>query len=128
MPLHLRTFRIGDPPKRGAGLRLAATRFLPRGVRKTDYKRLDYFDLWLPTLAPSRTLLGRRDSKLFFERYESELARSTDARQTVLLIAMIAKMTPVSVGCFCADEASCHRRVLARVIRSAAAARWPVGN
>lgn len=128
MPLHLRTFRIGDPPKRGEGLRLATTRFLPRGVRKTDYKRLGYFDLWLPTLAPSRALLGRRGAKLFFERYESELARSTDARQTVLLIAMVAKVTPVSIGCYCADEATCHRRVLARVIRSAAGGRWPVGN
>ena len=125
MPLKLRTFRIGDAPKRGEGLRLAATRFLPRGVRKADYARLRLFDLWFPVLAPSRILLKSRNSKGFMKRYEAELCRDTGARQAVLLVAEVAKRTAVSVGCYCADEAKCHRSVLARVIRAAADGRWP---
>jgi uncharacterized protein YeaO (DUF488 family) len=123
--MKLGTFRIGDAPKRGDGLRLATTRFLPRGVRKADYKRLRLFDLWFPILAPTRTLLGARGTPGFMKRYEAELRRSTDARQAVLLVAEIAKRAAVSVGCYCADETVCHRAVLARIIRAAAEGRWP---
>lgn len=128
MPLKLRTYRIGDAPKRGEGLRLAATRFLPRGVRKADYARLQLFDLWFPVLAPSSALLkgrARKNWKSFMQRYEAELRKNTDARQSVLLVAEVAKRTPVSIGCYCADESICHRSVLARVIRGAAEGRWP---
>ena len=125
MALRLGTFRIGDAPKRGEGLRLATTRFLPRGVKKADYKRLRLFDLWFPVLAPSRTLLETRNTSGFMKRYEAELRRSTDARQAVFLVAEVAKRTAVSVGCYCADEAQCHRTVLARIIRTAAEGRWP---
>jgi uncharacterized protein YeaO (DUF488 family) len=120
MAVRLRTFRIGDAPKRGEGLRLATTRFLPRGVKKADYKRLRLFDLWFPVLAPSRSLLKSRGTPGLMKRYEAELRRSTGARQAVLLVAEVAKRTPVSVGCYCADEATCHRTVLARIIREAA--------
>ena len=124
MAVRLRTFRIGDAPKRGEGLRLATTRFVPHGVKKADYKRLRLFDLWFPVLAPSRSLFRSRNTPGFMKRYEGELRRNTDARQAVLLVAEVAKRTAVSVGCFCVDEALCHRTVLARVIRSAAEGRW----
>jgi uncharacterized protein YeaO (DUF488 family) len=125
MALKLLTFRIGDAPKRGEGLRLAATRFLPRGIRKADYARLRLFDLWFPVLAPSRGLLKSRSTKGFMRRYEAELRRETAARQAVLLVAEVAKRTAVSLGCYCANEAECHRTVLAGVIRAAADGRWP---
>jgi uncharacterized protein YeaO (DUF488 family) len=125
MALKLRTFRIGDRPKRAEGLRLAATRLLPRGVRKADYARLGLFDLWFPALAPSQGLLKSRNTKGFMKRYEAELRRETDARQAVLLVAEVAKRTPIAIGCYCADETTCHRSVLAGVIRAAADGRWP---
>ena len=55
--LKLHTFQIGSPRKRSDGLRIGTVRFLPRGVRKKDYARLDYFDVWLPSVAPSRELV-----------------------------------------------------------------------
>ena len=55
--IKLRTFQLGSPRKRGEGLRIGTVRFLPRGVQKKDYARLDYFDVWLPVVAPSRELI-----------------------------------------------------------------------
>src|SRR6185436_6114412 len=78
MNLHISTFRIGDPPKRDEGLRVGATRLPPRGVPKSRWKKDGYFDVWLPTVAPSRKLLGwikQRDinddktRRVFFVRY-----------------------------------------------------------
>jgi len=123
----LRTFRIGDPKSSDAGLRIAAARYLPRGVRRTDYARLDLFDVWLPGVAPSRELIRWLKSrewspgtaKTFFARYEREMHASTDARQTIKLLAAMANHMPIAIGCYCEDEHRCHRSVLVRLIRLA---------
>ena len=127
--LKLSTFRIGDKPNPSEGLRIGTTRLPPRGVPKSKWKSGGYFDVWLPTVAPSRALLGwikdrdindaatRRD---FFQRYERELLRNSDGRQTVQLLAEMAKRTPISVGCFCADESRCHRSRLRSIIEAVA--------
>lgn len=122
--LHLKTFRIGTPRSRGEGLRIGAVRFLPRGVRKEDYARLDQFDVWLPSLAPSRELLSKfRKGSLTFEKllahYRREM-QATEPAQTILLLAAIASKTPVAVGCYCEDEAKCHRSVLLHLLLDAA--------
>ena len=123
--LKLSTFRIGDKPRRSVGLRIGTTRLPPRGVPKSRWKRDGYFDVWLPAVAPSRQLLSwikHRDlsdpkiSRIFFERYERELSGNAEARQTLQLLAEIAKRTPISIGCFCADEARCHRSRLRLII------------
>ena len=41
---------------RAEGLRLGTVRRPPRGVRKADQATRNYFDLWLPELAPSAEL------------------------------------------------------------------------
>ena len=123
--INLRTFRVGTPRKSGEGLRVGTVRFLPRGVKKEDYARLDYFDVWFPLLAPSSELLkwvkGRdwpseqaRWSK-FKERYDAEM-KKTDARQAIKLLAELAKPTPVSIGCYCENESACHRSILRELI------------
>ncbi|HEX6985204.1 MAG TPA: DUF488 family protein [Planctomycetaceae bacterium] len=124
MSLRLSTYRYGTPRPRGEGLRIGTTRFLPRGVAKADYARRDYFDVWLPLLAPSRDLLrwyrdGDRDAEAFYRRYRKEMA-ATDARQAIALLAELAKRTPIAVGCYCEDESRCHRTALARLIAAAA--------
>ena len=125
----LSTFRIGDAPKRGQGLRIGATRLPPRGVPKSRWKRDGYFDIWLPIIAPSRELLSwikQRDindaktRRLFFKRYERELLGNSEGRQTVELLAELAKRTPITIGCFCADESRCHRSKLRELIERAA--------
>jgi uncharacterized protein YeaO (DUF488 family) len=122
--LQLRTFRIGSPRQRGEGLRIGTVRFLPRGVPKADYAERDLFDVWLPSLAPSRRLLAAaKQSGMSFETFAKRYAvemRKTEARQTIALVAALARRTPLVVGCYCGDENHCHRSVLLRLIREAA--------
>src|SRR2546430_422099 len=110
--LRLSTFQIGTPPKRGQGLRIGATRRPPRGVPRSRWARDGYFDVWLPAIAPSSKLIARfkrnfddpARRRAFFDSYERELLSTAEGRQTLRLLAQIAKRTPISVGCFCADE------------------------
>ena len=125
MALKLKTFRIGSKPVPGAGIRLGVVRFLPRGVKKTDYQKLGLFDLWFPALAPSRQLFATRERNLF-PRYRAEILKSSESRQTLLFLAEVAKKTPLSIGCYCADESKCHRSVLAALLNEAAEGRLPV--
>ena len=123
----LSTFRIGTPRTRGEGLRIGTVRFLPRGVKKADYARLDYFDVWMPLLAPSREQVKEYTSKewsekragQFFKRYRRELLAETGTRQTLLLLAALARQTDLCVGCYCEDESRCHRSELFRVLKLA---------
>lgn len=127
--MSLRTYRIGSPREPGEGLRLGTVRYLPRGVRKTDYARRDYFDIWLPALAPSRELFAwalkdgglARSPERFFARYVREMRTLTDARQTLALVAALGARTDISIGCYCADESRCHRSELFRLLQRAQA-------
>jgi len=122
--LCFRTVQLGSPRVRDEGLRIGAVRFLPRGVPKSEYGSRDLFDLWLPILAPSRELLHELrvnglPLRQFLSRYRREMSQ-TDARQVIELLADMARRTPVSVGCYCANESACHRFVLSELIRLAA--------
>src|SRR5262245_13754084 len=126
--IKLGTFRIGTPRKPMEGLRIGTVRFLPRGVKKEDYARLDYFDVWFPLLAPSTDLLKwlkaqERSDRVrwskFKERYVSEMNK-TDARQGIKLLAELAKSAPLTIGCYCEDESFCHRSILRALIQNAA--------
>lgn len=116
--------RLGTPRKKGEGIRLGTVRRPPRGVRKVDYARLDYFDAWLPQLAPSAELVGWIKSgpdtpsrwAQFGKRYLRELSAPDNARLLDLLCAF-SKTIDFSVGCYCEDEATCHRSVLRRVLQ-----------
>ena len=122
MPVH--TYRYGEATEL-PGLRVGVTRHLPRGVKKTDYARRGYFDVWLPTVAPSGDLLrsfldGKVTFARFASRYRRELRRP-EAKHTVELLAAVAQRQPVNLGCFCEDPARCHRTLLAQVLAEAGA-------
>ena len=123
MTLQFRTVRLGTPREESEGLRLGTVRYLPRGVPKLKYRSDNYFDVWLPNLAPSRELLRELKDGLatnvFFRRYQREM-RETEPRQLIQVLAALAKTTPISVGCYCDDESVCHRSVLGELIRAAA--------
>jgi uncharacterized protein YeaO (DUF488 family) len=124
MPIHFRTVQLGSPRQLNEGVRIGVIRFLPRGVRKSDYAGRDFFDVWLPSLAPSRALLADFKNaslppKEFFRRYRIEMSK-TESRQVIALLAAVAGQTPFSIGCYCADEMQCHRSVLGELIREAA--------
>jgi len=116
----VRTFRIGDKPRRGEGLRIGTTRYPPRGVPRSRWQKDHYFDVWFPIVAPSQSLLrsikktGLDDPKVrtrFFNAYRRELRRAP-ASHALDLLAALARVGPIAVGCFCADETRCHRSVL----------------
>jgi uncharacterized protein YeaO (DUF488 family) len=121
----VRVVRLGSPREPGEGLRLGTVRRPPRGVAKADFARLDYYDLWLPTLAPSAALLAASraaaggvagDWPRFSRQFLAEM-RQPDAAHLLNLLAALSHRTDFSVGCYCADEHFCHRSLLAGLLR-----------
>ena len=49
----IRVVRLGSPRTPGEGLRLGTVRRPPRGVPKAQHASRDFYDVWLPDLAPS---------------------------------------------------------------------------
>lgn len=119
----VRVVRLGTPRARDEGLRLGTVRRPPRGVKKSDYARLDYYDVWLPDLAPTQALVSWALSKpwtdarwkQFARRYRAEMRRP-EARRLLLLLAALSRQTNVSVGCYCDDETRCHRSLLGELL------------
>jgi uncharacterized protein YeaO (DUF488 family) len=114
----IRVVRLGSPRAAGEGLRLGTVRRPPRGVPKAEYASRDFYDVWLPDLAPSEALLkqgqaaaGERSWNAFTRRYRAEMKRPEAAR-LLLLLAALSRHTDFSVGCYCADESRCHRSIL----------------
>ena len=102
----------------GEGLRLGTVRRPPRGVPKSEYASRNFYDVWLPELAPSEALVkvalqasGIRAWHAFVKRYRAEMKRPP-ATRLLNLLAALSHQTAFSVGCYCADEGRCHRSVL----------------
>lgn len=120
----IRIVRLGSPRVPGEGLRLGTVRRPPRGVRKEDFARRDFFDVWFPDLAPSAPLFSYATSqpltdarwKTFARKYQGEMNKPPQQR-VLALLAALSKQTDFSVGCYCEDEHRCHRSLLARLLR-----------
>jgi uncharacterized protein YeaO (DUF488 family) len=118
----IRIVRLGDPRLRGEGLRIGTVRRPPRGVPRSEYASRDYYDVWLPQLAPSERLIkmarGANDERAwrsFGKRYRAELNRP-DTRRLLVLLAALSQTADFSVGCYCEDERKCHRSVLRELL------------
>jgi len=114
----IRIVRLGSPRTQGEGLRLGTVRRPPRGVPKAKFASRNFYDVWLPDLAPSEGLVkaglkaaDERTWSTFVKRYRAEMKRPEAARLLALLAAL-SHQTNLSVGCYCEDEAHCHRSVL----------------
>jgi len=115
----VRVVRLGTPRATGEGLRIGTVRRPPRGVRKEDYAARDYFDVWLPELAPSAPVVAWALSQPFTpprwaayeRRYRGEM-RQPAAQRLIALLAALSSRTNVSIGCYCEDETRCHRSIL----------------
>jgi uncharacterized protein YeaO (DUF488 family) len=110
--------RLGTPRLPGEGLRIGTVRRPPRGVRKADYARKDIYDVWFPNLAPSEPLLkaffpvvDEAAWRRFERRFRAEM-KGPDARHDLDLLAALSHSADFAVGCYCADEARCHRGIL----------------
>jgi uncharacterized protein YeaO (DUF488 family) len=113
----IRVVRLGTRRAKGEGLRLGTVRRPPRGVRKADYARRNYYDLWLPDLAPSAKLIALADKKWerFAAGYRREM-RAPTAQRLIELLARLSRQTNFSVGCYCEREKRCHRSILRKLL------------
>jgi len=118
----IRVVRLGSPRTRGEGLRVGTVRRPPRGVPKKEHASRDFYDVWLPDLAPTEGLVKRalnatdeRAWRSFKKRYRSEMKRPEAARLLTLLAAL-SHSTDFSIGCYCVEESRCHRSVLGALL------------
>ena len=119
----IRIVRLGTPRHAGEGLRLGTVRRPPRGVRKTDYATRDYYDAWLPELAPSAPLVSFALSRpftparwaVYARRYRGEM-RAPATQRLITLLAALSSGTDFSVGCYCEDATRCHRSLLRELL------------
>ena len=117
-----RIVRLGTPRRPGEGLRIGTVRRPPRGVPKAEFASQDWYDVWYPNLAPSAETmkLGLNAEtpaqwRAFVRRYKSEMAEP-DASHGLDLLAALSHGTAMAVGCYCEDEARCHRSVLRELL------------
>ena len=55
------------------------------------------------------------DWNAFRKKYRAEM-KAPDAARTIALFALLSRDTDLAVGCYCADEAHCHRSVLRELL------------
>lgn len=114
----VRIVRLGSDRSPDEGLRIGTVRRPPRGVRKSEYASKNFYDIWLPTLAPSAGLVklaqgakSEREWNRFMKKYRTEMA-TPETKAALDLLAALSHQTDFSVGCYCPDESRCHRSVL----------------
>ena len=125
----VRVVRLGTARAAGEGIRIGTVRRPPRGVPKSQFASQNWYDVWFPNLAPSlETMkLGQKATTpaqwgAFAKKYRAEMAKPDNAR-AIDLLAALSHQANFSVGCYCEDEAHCHRSVL-RVLLKEKGARF----
>ena len=120
----LRIVRLGTPRHRGEGLRIGTVRRPPRGVRKSDYAKENWYDVWLPNLSPSAALMRRSNIledksgwNTFARAFAAEL-KQPDQAHLLDVVAALSHVTNLSIGCYCEDESRCHRSILRAELRA----------
>jgi uncharacterized protein YeaO (DUF488 family) len=123
----IRVIRLGSPRAEGEGTRIGTVRRPPRGVPKAQFASQDWYDVWYPNLSPSlETMkLGQAASTpaqwlVFAKEYRSEMGMPEN-RRTIELLAALSHHSNFSVGCYCKEEARCHRSVLRELLAAAGA-------
>ena len=118
----IRIVQLGSPRSSGEGLRIGTVRRPPRGVPKRRYAEENWYDVWLPNLAPSadtvKMALGARSEqewRRFVRKYRAEM-KTPDAGRVLDLLAALSRTTEFSVGCYCENESRCHRSVLRELL------------
>jgi uncharacterized protein YeaO (DUF488 family) len=115
----IRIVRLGSPRAKDEGLRIGTVRRPPRGVPKAEFSKRNYYDVWLPELAPqpetvASAIHGEQSPaawKKFVARYVREMSAPAP-KHMIGVLAALSHTTNLSVGCYCEDEARCHRSVL----------------
>lgn len=114
----VRIVRLGTPRQTGEGLRIGTVRRPPRGVPKAEFASQDWYDVWYPNLAPSvetmklgQSVESDKDWTAFSKKYRAEMTEA-DASRNLDLLAALSHQTNFAMGCYCENEARCHRSLL----------------
>ena len=118
----VRIVRLGSQRVEGEGTRIGTVRRPPRGVPKAEFASQNWYDVWFPNLAPSvETMKLGQEAKTpaqwakFIKKYRAEMATSENSH-AIELLAVLSRQCNFSVGCYCEDEAHCHRSVLRELL------------
>lgn len=121
--MSIRVVRLGSPRAPGEGTRIGTVRRPPRGVPKEEFATRDFYDVWFPTLAPTPGTMkagqaaeSAKEWAAFERKYRAEM-KSPDARHALGLLATLSHTADFAVGCYCEDEARCHRSILRELLR-----------
>jgi uncharacterized protein YeaO (DUF488 family) len=114
--------RIGSPRGAQEGVRVGTVRRPPRGMPKSQFAKLDYYDVWLPNLAPGQELVafaqrstGEPSWKTFERKSRAEM-NTPDPARVLDLLAAFSRHTSFSIGCNCENEPRCHRSILKKLL------------
>ena len=123
----IRVVRLGAPRANGEGTRIGTVRRPPRGVAKSEYSTGNWYDVWLPNLAPTADSVKAAQAaatpaqwSAFARKYRTEMARPEN-RHVIELLATLSHHANFSVGCYCADESHCHRSILRALLAESGA-------
>ena len=118
----VRVVRLGSERAAGEGTRIGTVRRPPRGVHKSEFASKGWYDVWFPNLAPSvDTMKLGQDAATaaqwtaFTRKYRGEMAKP-EASHAIGLLAALSARSDFSVGCYCENEAHCHRSVLRELL------------
>lgn len=118
----VRVVRLGSQRVEGEGIRIGTVRRPPRGVPKAEFASQNWYDVWFPNLAPSvETMKLGQDARTpaqwakFIKKYRAEMATPENSHAIELLVAL-SHQSNFSVGCYCENEAHCHRSVLRELL------------
>jgi uncharacterized protein YeaO (DUF488 family) len=116
--MSIRIVRLGTDRAKDEGLRIGTVRRPPRGVPKSEFASQNWYDVWFPNLSPSPETMAigqnaktERDWAAFAKKFRAEM-NAPDASRALDVLAALSHQTNFSVGCYCEDEARCHRSVL----------------
>lgn len=116
--------KLGSPRMPDEGLRIGTVRRPPRGVPKAEFASRDFYDVWQPLLSPSPELVAQaqaaQDAKAwdtFKRKFKTEMNQPAPSHLLDLLAAL-SHQTALAVGCYCEDEAHCHRSVLRELLQA----------
>lgn len=119
----LQIVRLGSARRQAEGLRIGAVRRPPRGVKKKDYARRDYYDVWMPELAPPQEMVSWALAEPFTDKRWARYAKAyrrqmsqPDRSRLLELLARLSHQTNFSLGCYCESESRCHRSILRELL------------
>jgi len=120
--MSIRVVRLGTQRMEGEGIRIGTVRRPPRGVPKAEFASRNWYDVWLPNLAPSIEAVKLAQEaetpaqwNRFVKRYRAEMT-TPETSHLIELLSVLSHQCNFSVGCYCENEAHCHRSVLRQLL------------